>query len=345
MPFIDLSNSHWREITTSFPADIYILPEYTRLESEVLHGRPIAWVITADGKPKALIPFIERIITRDSDIYLDLVSPYGYPGMSYGEDVTKEQYCDWLALFHKEAAASGYISSFIRLHPLYNNFQINKQSGITQHAHGSTISVNLSLPLHEIRQSYSQNHRRNIIRLHEEGYRVVVDRWTDIPQFIDLYTQTMQRKHAKPRYFFSNDYFLGLKQILRGNLMLIMVYTAGQRPAAGGLFSLTNGLAQFHLGGTEDAFIRRSPSKLMIDAAIAQLKERGGHTLHLGGGYGSSIQDGLFRFKAGFGSQRHSFSTLRFIHHRDIYYELLKANSHTQNDNNAFFPEYRLLST
>ena len=127
--------------------------------------------------------------------------------------------------------------------------------------------------------------------------------------------------------------------------MLVMVHYNQSTPAAGGIFSIVEGLAQFHLGGTAEDFVGQSPSKLMMDAAISACKAQGAHTLHLGGGYGSSATDGLFRFKAGFGQQRHNFSTLRFIHRRDTYRQLMGNTMLSNKNHEVYFPEYRFLGT
>jgi lipid II:glycine glycyltransferase (peptidoglycan interpeptide bridge formation enzyme) len=288
-----------------------------------------------------IIPLVERVIWSNGTQEKDLLSPYGYPGILYPENIPKEIYLEALKLFQSEAAAAAYISSFIRLHPIYNTFQVNGQSNITQHYHGPTVSINLNLPLAVIRKSYSQNHKRNIKSLLSDDYQIEVNNWASLDAFVDLYLQTMQRKHAQKRYFFSHDYFHQLKKSIGHSLILISINDKHGKIASGGLFSLFNGLAQFHLGGTSENFLNQSPSKLMIDAAIEACKEKGAHTLHLGGGYGSANTDGLFRFKAGFGSQLHKFSTLRMIHNPEVYKELVKNTKGINNSANGFFSEYR----
>ena len=345
MPFISPDELQWAQIVQANPHDMYQLPGYSRLEATALEGNPIAWVYQEKETEPVVIPLIERVIHNNGVVYKDLVSPYGYPGLVYSTSTTHAQFCTCLKSFHEEAANCNYVSSFVRLHPLYNTFQINKQSGISQHAHGPTVSINLNLPLAEIRQSYSSNHRRNMRRLCNEGFKVSVNQWSLLPDFIKLYWQTMSRKMAKKRYFFDVAYFEGLKALLGDNLMLVMVHNNQSTPAAGGLFSIVEGLAQFHLGGTAEDFVGQSPSKLMMDAAVSACKDQGAHTLHLGGGYGSSASDGLFRFKAGFGQQRHSFSTLRFIHRRDTYRQLMENTNLPSKNPGTYFPEYRFLGT
>ncbi len=344
MPFIDTKNPHWNKLIAGNHHDIYQHPGYCQLESEVLGGNPIAWHKQIGGVD-FIIPLVERVIYTNGSQEKDLVSPYGYPGIAYPENTDAEMVTTAIKSFHAESFERGFVSSFIRLHPLYNNFVLPRLTGITQHAHGPTVSINLSLPLADIRKSFAYNHKRNINRLAKEGFQVKINQWECLPDFVDLYTQTMMRKRAKKRYFFSLHYFNQLKAMLPESIILVSVVNSKGQMAAGGLFTLVNRLAQFHLGGTNELFVGLSPSKLMMDAAIEACKYRDAHTLHLGGGYGSSSADGLFRFKSGFGHQLHSFSTLRFVHRRDMYTQLLQSNSLAGKDAGAYFPEYRFLKT
>ena len=344
MPFINISDPQWEQLLNIISHDFYHLPSYCKLEAEVLEGKPLAWVNNIEGYD-FIIPLVERLIRSNGDLEKDLVSPYGYPGILYDENTPKEIYLEALKRFQDEAANMSYISSFIRLHPIYNTFQVVGLSNITQHYHGPTVSINLNLPLAVLRKSYSQNHKRNIKSLLNDAYQIEVNNWDSLDAFIDLYLQTMQRKHAQKRYFFSHDYFHQLKKLMGNSLILICINDKDGKIASGGLFSLFNGLAQFHLGGTSESSVNQSPSKLMIDAAIEACKLKGAHTLHLGGGYGSSNTDGLFRFKSGFGSQLHKFSTLRFIHLPDKYRHLINYNSSINNEPVNYFPEYRFLES
>ena len=344
MPLIAPTDNLWQQILQKSKYDIYHLPQYCQLEANVLQGIPMAWSAQIEGA-QFIIPLIERVIQGDVFIEKDLVSPYGYPGIIYNENTSVALIIKALNQFHTEAAACEYVSSFIRLHPLYNTFQLAKLPNITHHPHGPTVSINLSLPMANIRQSYSQNHKRHLRKLHDKGYSIEVNNWSQLPNFIDLYTQTMQRKHAQQRYFFTPEYFQQLKEMLNDSIMLVSVSDTKGEMASAGLFTIVNGLAQFHLGGTAGAFIKESPSKLMMDAAIETCKGKDVHTLHLGGDYGSSNVDGLFRYKSGFGHQVHQFSTLRFIHLPEKYAQLLAFMPIKSSNTGAYFPEYRFLKS
>jgi len=100
-------------------------------------------------------------------------------------------------------------------------------------------------------------------------------------------------------------------------------------------------MMQYHLGATTNEFLKYSPSKMMIHAAILEGMKVGAKLLHLGGGVGANAHDGLFRFKKGFGQRLFPYSTLRLIHLPDVY-NALKKKSSIMNTVENFFPEYRI---
>jgi lipid II:glycine glycyltransferase (peptidoglycan interpeptide bridge formation enzyme) len=100
---------------------------------------------------------------------------------------------------------------------------------------------------------------------------------------------------------------------------------------------------QFHLGATNDACLYYSPSKLMMDEAVNYASAMQLRYLHMGGGLGGSVADGLFRFKKGFGKKYHAFSTLRFVHNNSLYQQLKNTEgARLQYIDPSFFPAYRI---
>jgi hypothetical protein len=116
-----------------------------------------------------------------------------------------------------------------------------------------------------------------------------------------------------------------------------MVLGPGGEAAAGGLFTLVDGLMQFHLAGTAAAWHHAAPSKLMLLSMRDQAGAWGARILHLGGGVGCA-QDSLAFFKQGFSRLRATFSTLRRVLLPGAYRELTGALPQGQ----PFFPAYRL---
>lgn len=349
MPFIDTSSDIWKAVLTSKSHDFYHLPEYADLEAEITGGRAIGWVPSDDSlKCEFLIPLISRWIP-DSDGLYDLVSPYGYPGILCSE-MSDDLINHLLSEFNKEAGEAGYVSTFIRLNPFLNNWKPEIHNEL-QIALGHTVSLNLECFIESIAYNFSTipfstNHKRNLKKLHQNGYRTLMGDLSYINDFIEAYYQTMHRRGAKSYYFFPEIYFRRLFEITGDNMVFISVLSPEGTFESGGIFTIYNGIMQYHLGATVDGAEAASPSKLMMEAAINEGIKRKAKVLHLGGGLGANNADGVYRFKQGFARDCHTFSCLQFIHNHVIYKQLLKENRATGislvSDENNFFPQYRM---
>ena len=269
-----------------------------------------------------------------------LTNPYGYSGILYKKGTTVELIERAVCLFNEEAGFNSFISSFIRLNPIYNDFIIENTNNFRQIHQGTTSSVNLKESIYEIRKSYSCNHKRNLKRLRSEGFFGKINCLNGFHEFYNLYTQTMARNNAAKHYFFTQDYFFSLFKVFKKSLLLVSVYDKLGNIASSGLFSIKNGIGQFLYGGTSNLHVKLSPSKLVIDLAIETMKKEGANLLHLGGGLGAE-KDGLFRFKNGFGNQLHSYNTMRIIHNPDIYNNLICKNKSNNLSQENHFPVYR----
>lgn len=342
MPFIEINDIRWKQILDSTSYDVYHLQGFASMEAKLLKGEALAWWYEINSKT-ILIPLICRNIPYSD--YVDLISPYGYPGILTSSSLSKAEIYEALCLFNKEAAQQSYISSFIRLNPLINTWDIPEKDNWLQLKNGTTVSVDLNTAYSLIRKNYSENHKRNLNRLHRLGYTYHITNWSYLSDFASAYIQTMRRRKAQSYYFFPPSYFNGLQSLLKEKLIFISVLDEKGTLVSGGIFTLFNSVMQYHLGATTNTSLNMSPSKLMIDAAIIEGQKKGARILHLGGGYGGSFEDGLFRFKNGFGKTLHEFSTLRMIHRPKVYEDLVNSKIGSQNGSNGFFPEYRTPST
>lgn len=340
MPFITSSDQRWQSLLDAAPHDVYHLPGFTRIEAALLKGEATAWYHEGRGNV-SLIPLVSRNI-KGEGTFSDLVSPYGYPGILSLKQPDVAEASEILSGFNKEAAAHGYVSSFLRLNPLLNSWQLPQTESWRQWFHGGTVSVDLSIDTRSLQDGFAENHRRNLKALKQKGYSVSFNQWQFLPEFLEAYRQTMQRRNAHPYYFFPESYFLSLKQLLGEKLIFAVVNAPSGEFTAGGLFTHFGGVIQYHLGATMNAYLAHSPSKLMMDGSIEEGKRRAAAILHLGGGLGGSTVDGLFRFKKGFARDYHAYTSLRFIHLPSVY-ERLKASLGKGYNRNTYFPEYRIL--
>ncbi|MBK9292036.1 MAG: hypothetical protein IPM52_10490 [Bacteroidetes bacterium] len=339
MPFITADNPLWPDILKRTEHDLYHLPEYCAIEAWMLGGEAMAWVYENEGII-ALIPLISRPV-ESCERCFDLVSPYGYPGVLCSRRLSGDEAENILRAFDEEAVAAGYLTTFLRLNPFYNNWVFSRNLTFRQVIHGNTVSVDLKQPFEVIRKTYSENHRRNL-RNGNESFYVRTNDYQSFHAFIEAYNQTMQRKKANPYYFFPETYFTSLRHLLGEKLMYIALHNSQDDDfVGGGLFTLFGNIMQFHLGATTNKGLLGSPSKLMIDTAIQLGIGRKASLLHLGGGLGASTSDGLFRFKKGFGNTLHTFSSLRFIHQPEKYAQLTLRGIDPPESASGFFPAYR----
>ena len=78
---------------------------------------------------------------------------------------------------------------------------------------------------------------------------------------------------CRPFYFFEDAYFEGLRDALGKSLHLCVVEKDGVIAAAG-LFVETDGIVQYHLSGTDDAFRTVQSTKLMLHFVRGWAKDR-----------------------------------------------------------------------
>ena len=158
--------------------------------------------------------------------------------------------------------------------------------------------------------------------------------------------ETMRRVKAEQSYFFDPTYFSDLAKSLGRALKLFVVKMPDGEVISGGLFTLCEGIVQYHLGGTRDTALKLSPIVLLLDTVRRWANENGAHTFHLGGGVGAR-SDSLLQFKARFSRRRHNFATWRWIVAPEAYRELSLQKHHWNSERGlkaisaSFFPAYR----
>ena len=238
----------------------------------------------------------------------------------------------------RRLAEERVISLFIRLHPLHNYPEPTLTEFGQVVEHGPTVWIDLGVTEEELWSQTRSRVRTYINRMHREGYAFEVDsEWRGLDEFARLYTQTMKRVGAEAGYFFDRQYFEDLRDNL-GEHAHLAVVRAGEEIACAGIFSEVSGLVEYHLGGTEDVHRKLGPTRLLFHHMARWAKERGNHTLHLGGGVGAA-EDSLFHFKAGFSPHRATFRSWRVACDSEALAAASAAAGLVEAD--GFFPPYR----
>jgi hypothetical protein len=329
----------WTRLLADTRHDFYHVPAYAELDAA--QGRePCALYVEEQGA-RLLVPLVRQRVPEMPD-HSDLTSPYGYPGpllhSPHDAGFAKRALLRAVQFLREQ----GVVALFGRLHPLLEA-PLEALAAVGKVVeHGSTVSIDLRLDPDRVWEEMRKSHRYAVRRAEREGFVASVDRsWRRFEDFVRLYTTTMQRRGASAYYFFSESYFARLRQALGERLSLWVVERDGLLACAS-LFTEYNGIVQYHLSASDEAFAKSEPSKVLINAVRLWAHGRGATDLHLGGGVGGA-RDSLFFFKAGFSPRQYPFRSWRVVVDEALYTELTRSRSPEADVSNhvGFFPAYR----
>jgi hypothetical protein len=333
--FLDPTDPRWAAALECLPHDVYHLPAFSQAFAAAEGGRPVL-LVARDGAQISLIPLLLKpstIVDR-----FEATTPYGYPApLVRGDD---EFAARSARLMVEALRQQGVISMFARMHPLLDSGRVLTRHVGTVVEHGQTIWIDLSRTEAELWSDTRGNHRTQINRSIKAGHQVFFDEdWQHLDDFIRLYEQTMRRVSASSSYLFPRTHYDELRRQLGDHVHLVCV-RVGELIAAAALFFETDGLVQYHLGATDDAFLRTQPMKLVMHHVRLVMRQRGNKLMHLGGGVGAS-DDSLFHFKLGFSPLRATFETWRVVVDSNAFTSLSR-DAGVAADPAGFFPPWRM---
>lgn len=343
--FISPDDPRWARVLQRASHDVYHLPEYALFAAGHESALPVAFYAECSGR-EILIPLLIKKLPPELDAppgWQDAASPYGYPGPLGTHRADDRWVSEWMALFHEVASKHDVISAFVRLHPLRGIPVDILAAYATVVYHGPVVYVDLAKKPDQLRAETRLNHRRNIQKLEQAGFTTSIDDWSAYAAFGSLYRETMRRVAAAEFYFFSDAYFCELRSRLRERLHLVAVRAPNGDVAAAGLFTETDRILEYHLGGTAQSYLSRAPSKLMFDRVRRWGNSSGAELLNLGGGTGGRA-DSLFEFKAGFSPLRAPFHTFRVVLDPRKYHDLARIwreRCAGSAEPESYFPIYR----
>jgi Acetyltransferase (GNAT) domain len=327
--------------------DFYHLPQYHRVEERRLKARAHLFTY-CEGDYLIALPLLLRSTGEGPVKRNDATSVYGYGGPVVSHERTPEQIVrNFHATFRAAIVELDVVAVFSRLHPLIAQDDLLAGLGECR-ANGQTVSIDLTMPPDKQRVQYRDANKRRLNKQRREGIVTCLHDQEKryFGEFINVYKETMWRVKAQTIYFFDEHYFTQLAAELQPVLQLFIAMV-GSNVAAAGLFTIRDGIVQYHLGGTRDEFLKLSPMTLIFDTVRLWANDRGGRVLHLGGGVGGTNDDSLFHYKAGFSDRRHNFTTWRWIVAPEIYRELCERRSRMnemqdlQPSSADYFPAYR----
>ncbi|NND16916.1 MAG: peptidoglycan bridge formation glycyltransferase FemA/FemB family protein [Eudoraea sp.] len=296
---------------------------------------PALIVYTESDNEIALPLLIRRVFDTE---YQDATTVYGYAGpvsRNLTGDFDNSNFLAQLNAFFQEL---GLISVFMRLNPFVPLQDIILQGLGHPRFVGNLVNINLTKSLEEQRSAYRRDTRSRVNKARRLCTVKKAETEEEIKEFIDIYTETMQKLEADSSYFFSEDYFFDfLKCDGFETDILLAIDIETQEVAAGSMYVKTNDIIQYHLSGTRSKFMKLAPSRLLIDEMRIRGTEEGYKHFNLGGGY-NSREDALFDFKFSFSDEIRGWNIWDHIVDKKIYNELTqKFNAIDGN----YFPAYR----
>jgi hypothetical protein len=328
----------WADALTRIGHDVYHTPEYVELDAQLSAGTAAAFVYEDSGHV-LLLPLVLRPVPG-SDLR-DAASPYGYPGpvSNAGPDDTDfwKHACQTMV---ELLCTRGIVTAFVRMHPLLPA-PLDTLGGFgTIVRHGQTVSMDLSLSLEEMWHQTHRTHRNQINKARRADVTIMVDDWSRLDEWVEMYHDNMRRVGASDYYFFTADHFRRLRAALGDHAHLAIAYADGE-VLGGNLFFEYDGIMHTYLQATRGTDVRYA-DKLLYDEIRRWGRERGNTVYHIGGGLGGE-SDSLFRYKAAFAEGRQDFHTWRVVTDPDSYAALVAAcdGEDAPTTMSGRFPPYR----
>lgn len=341
LEILDLSQAQrWDELVKSFSAyDVYYLSGYVRAFQIHGDGQPQLLYYEGNGL-RAIYVYMKRQTAIDG-IY-DAITPYGYGGVLFEENVTETNLRAFWSVFVDRMRQECIVDNFVRYHPvLQNAVPMSAVSNVIDL--GKTIAIDLSSPALVWENLISKN--RNMIRKAEKN-GVHIYHGKNMSLFDDfkrIYNITMKKDDADKYYYFEDEFYESIHKDLLDNYEMFYAEYDG-RIIAMSIMIFANGRLNYHLSGSDAEYRNFAPSNLLLYQAALWGCEQGMKTFHLGGGVGSG-EDNLYKFKAAFNKNSdYQFSIGKEIFDEKTYNQLVKLRESTDAKfdlTSSFFPLYR----
>ena len=349
---IDSDFQEWQQLCNRISnCDICFYPQYALLSETNDEGEATCFLYQKDTHDYILFPFLKRKINNISlfqqlsEIYYDIVSPYGYGGYLRSEDCTIPME-DFLKAFHRYCQEQSIVSEFVRFHPWLKTHE-GCETEMEVRVYNQVVAIDTAKSAEEMWSDFDRKCRNRIRKSAKEGVTIQIDRSPEaIELFLPLYTETMSRNEANLYYYFSRDYFRNMVKLMDGNITFFHARLKDEMIAS--ILVITGGaFANAHLAGTNTAYLHLSPMMALFHEAAVWAGEHGYRHFILGGGRSASPDDSLLRMKTRFARETAPFHTGKRVHLPNVYKELshLKKIHVQQNKldilHTEYFPEYR----
>ena len=321
--------------------DIYFEPAYGEVNEFIEPGVAETFeYVSKDGCITHM--FMKRPIdvSIDGVEYFDLATPYGYGGPIIREVLGDQSQlvAGFKEAFQKYCIDNNIVSEFVRFSPNENNadeFEDFYEVIPLRH----TIATYFREGENAVDTEFHKSARKVIRRALKQGVEYnIIEHPDNLDTFMDIYYDTMDRNDAQDNYYFSREYFQGLIDNFKDNLMSVEVMYEGKCIACG-LYFLYEDKMHAHLSGTRHEYLNLSPAYILKYATALYGQEHGYSFIHYGGGTSNDPENPLYKFKSKFTkSDPLWFKIGKKIYNQEIYDMLVEK---TGTEQLSFFPQYR----
>ncbi|MEO1011529.1 MAG: GNAT family N-acetyltransferase [Bacteroidota bacterium] len=294
-----------------------------------------------DGQNKIGLPLVIRKIPGST--YYDATSVYGYPGPISSEippDFDNKVFMEGLKEYFERHRI---VSVFSRLNPFaaHQESVLRNLGRIVNQRQVVVIDTRVSNEIQ--RSSYNKRLKTYVNRAEKSCTPLVVEKTIDnIRIFMDLYYKTMDKVGANKKYYFPEDYFIAFFCGHGYESELLQIKDkASNAVISSGILVYANGVAHYHLSGSDSDFLNLSPTKFLIDQMRVLATQRKCTIFNLGGGIGGAC-DSLFYFKSAFSKDYRNFKLWKYVVMPNAYGQLVRERVR-ECPKTGFFPEYRSL--
>ncbi|MCK8520559.1 GNAT family N-acetyltransferase [Aquimarina sp. D1M17] len=307
------------------------------------------FLLEKEEKPAVLMPVVFRKIFIDGVIqpYFDVISPYGYNGPLFEEDISEEDLRAFWELVDNWYSENNVVAEFIRFSlndnhigysgnlittlsnvkgKLFDNFEDQWTAFVSKVRNNFRKAVNYDL---EFKIFQNREVTKEVVKI-----------------FNDIYVSTMSRNNADSIYFFSSEYFENLILSNPDNFSIAIAYYQDTPVSVELIINYKDTVFAF-LGGTEAEYFSYRPNDFLRVKVIEwAIKTKRKHYV-LGGGMKDG--DGLYKSKKALFPKDDDviFYTGRKIVNQEIYDQLSLSSNEDyatidkENLAGYFFPFYR----
>lgn len=355
--------ARWAELISALPSslrDVHYLPEYGRIYRDSYGYEPLL-ALFQDGSDFVLQPFVRRSLGQlpflandpGADHFSDIANAYGFGGPLSNvasAPAANHLYGRFAEAFAGWCEKAGIASEFASLHPFFAEHQLALVEGFLKPAHEKDVYyIDLTQTEEQIWRGLRRGHRGSINLALRHG--IEVKRVPPTPENLAilnrLYNGSMDRRRAASRWLFPESYFADTMKHLGEQGSSIFFGYSGARVASAYILIHGFDTVYYHFSGTSPDDGRIGIDTLMFHKMALWAREAGYAKCHMGGGATRRTDDGLLKFKAGFGGASAPLYTYFSIRSPSVYDALcarkrsFELESTGRESPSSFLPQYR----